>query len=221
MSTHLTIEDLEKYMDTSDLSEEYLLWMEGINQHLDECERCQKLLDKAIEIEYVCEEENFADMLKLAEREEEIRRNMVACKLMQMCQSDETQDAAKVIMIEAIKQLQMNAVHSYVLQLSAMPRYATVARGEEEYALKSEGGMEITTENGVLQLKTAESDKQKKFTAVLDRKENSPMVCEASWDEETQKWIAKFDMADVPDQFEVHIIDVADVPDQFEEYIIE
>ena len=206
MSTHLTIEDLEKYMDTSDLSEEYLLWMEGINQHLEECEKCQKLLDKVVELECVCDENNFADLLKLAQKEEEIRRNMVACKLLQMCQSEETQETAKVIMEEAVKQLQMNAVRSFVLQASAMPRYAGAVRGEEECSLKSGDGVEITAEDGMLLVKTTDSDKSK-FTAVLDSKENDPMICEASWDEEAQKWVANFAMDDVRDSFEIYIIE--------------
>ena len=38
MRTHLTTDDLIKYMDTTDISEEYLLWFEGITEHIESCE---------------------------------------------------------------------------------------------------------------------------------------------------------------------------------------
>lgn len=208
MRTHFTIEDIEKYMDTSDFSEEYLLWMEEVTEHLDKCEKCQKMIDKAIAIESVCREENLSSLLKLAEQEEEIRRSIVICKLVQMYQQDATRNAVNESMADVIRQMQMNEIRSYVLQVAHIPRYAGVSRGEDEggYSKKTEDGVEITIKDGVLQVKKSDSDKQRKFTAVLDCHEGNPMVCEALWNEESQQWIAQFNLDDVLEQYEVYII---------------
>ena len=208
MRTHLTIEDLKKYIDTTDMSEEYLVWLEDVSGHLETCEVCQKKLQKAIMLENTLEEESFGSLLRLAEHEEEIRRSIVACKLQMMYEEETTRNVANAIVAEAIRQLQMNAVKSYMLQMSNMACYAGVARGEEEHLpLAKEDGIEIMVENSELLVKADVLDQTKKFTAVLDRKEKSPMICEASWEEENKQWVAKFNMDEVMEQFDVYIIE--------------
>lgn len=207
MRTHLTIEDLQKYINTSDMSEEYLLWMEEISDHLETCEVCQKNLEKVIMLENTLQEESFGSLLKMAEHEDDIRRSIVACKLQMMYQENSTKDAASAIVMEAVRQLQLNAVKSYMLNMSAMAGCAGVARGEESMPLAKEDGVEIMVENSELLVKADASDRQKKFTAVLDRKEKSPVVCEASWEEENKQWVAKFNMDELMEQFEVYIIE--------------
>lgn len=208
MKTHLSTEDFKKYMDTSDMSEEYLLWMEDVSEHLETCEVCQKNLEKVIMLENSLKEESFAALLKMAEHESDIRRSIVASKLQMMYQEDSTRNIAGTIVAEAIRQLQMNAVKSYMLQMSSMAGYAGVARGEgDSLSLTKEDGVEILVENSELLVKTDSVDNQKKFTAVLDRKEKIPLVCEASWEEESKQWVAKFNMDELMEQFEVYIIE--------------
>jgi len=205
MGLHLTIEDIEKYLDTSDFSEEYLLWMEGISAHLQECKKCQNLLHKAIEIDLFCQEDNIETVLHMARQEEEIRRGIVICKLQQMYQ----EKAMEEVMQNAIRQMQLHAVKSYMLQVSGLLNYANAAReeAEEMHPYFSDDRMEIAVEDGMVVLKLTDMEKQKKFTAVLDRKEGSPIVHEAVWDEGMQRWIARFEMDELQEQCEVYIVD--------------
>lgn len=208
MGTHLTTQDLIKYMELSDTSEEYLLWEERITEHLEECEACRELIHEAIMIESTLTEESFGELLKLAGHEDEIRRSMVANKLRMMYEQGYTKDAVSSIVAEAISRLQMNAVRSYMLQISAMAGRVSVARGEEErLSLNKEDGIEIILENSELVVKTDGLDKKQKFTAVIDHKEKSPMICEAAWEEEAKQWVAKFNMDELMEQFELYIID--------------
>lgn len=208
MRTHLTTDDLLKYMDTTDMSEEYLLWFEGVTGHIEACESCSRLLEKAIMLESSMQEENIGQLFKMAEHEADIRRSVVAHKLQMMYSQDSTRNAASTIVTEAIRQLQVNAVKSYMLQMSSMVGRAAVARGEGDgVSLVKEDGVEILVEDSELLVKTDDMDNQKKFTAVLDRKEKSPMVCEATWEEEKKQWVAKFNMDELMEQFEVYIIE--------------
>lgn len=208
MRTHLTTDDLIKYMDTTDMSEEYLLWFEEITGHIESCEACSRLLEKAIMLESTLQEENFGQLFRLAEHEAEIRRSIVACKLQAMYSQDSTRNAASTIVAEAIRQLQVNAVKSYMLQMSSTAARVAVARGEgDSISLTKEDGVEILVEDSELLVKTDAMDNKKKFTAVLDRKEKSPMVCEAVWEEEKKQWVAKFNMDELMEQFEVYIIE--------------
>ena len=159
MRTHLTTDDLIKYMDTTDISEEYLLWFEGITEHIESCEACRQLLEKAIRLEGTLQEENFGQLFKMAEHEAEIRRSIVACKLQMMYSQDSTRDAAGTIVAEAIRQLQINAVKSYMLQMSSMAGRAGVARGEgDSISLAKEDGVEILVEDSELLVKTDDMD---------------------------------------------------------------
>ena len=72
---HLTVEEIIKYMDTSDLSEEYLLWMEEVSEHLLSCDQCQRSLRKALIVESIFEEGGLSAGLRLLEKEEKIRED--------------------------------------------------------------------------------------------------------------------------------------------------
>ena len=70
--SHLTAEEIIKYMDTSDLSEEYMLWMEDVSDHLLTCYSCHQRLCQALLTESVCEEGGLEIGLRLLAREEKI-----------------------------------------------------------------------------------------------------------------------------------------------------
>ena len=151
MRTHLTWEEIEKYIDTSDLSEEYLLWMETVSEHIDACETCQKRIQKAVAIEAALEEENFGQMLELAQQEEEIRRNILICKLYQMSQDDSTKAELRQTMTQIMQKMQQQAVNAYILQAVAMQQRAGVSRGEECF-VKREDSLEISYTDSLLQV---------------------------------------------------------------------
>ena len=77
---HLTVEEIKKYINKNDLTEEYLLWLEKATQHLDDCAICRKRVQEAILIEEMCEENNIADVLKFAAQEEDIRKSITELK---------------------------------------------------------------------------------------------------------------------------------------------
>ena len=80
MLVHLTLEEIKKYINKSDLSEECLLWLETVTEHLDDCAICRKRVQEAILIEEMCEENNIADVLKFAAQEEDIRKSITELK---------------------------------------------------------------------------------------------------------------------------------------------
>ena len=69
---HLSAEEIMKYMDTSDLSEEYLLWMEKTSEHLMTCHSCYQKMRQAMLVESICEEGGLEIGLRLLAREEKI-----------------------------------------------------------------------------------------------------------------------------------------------------
>lgn len=71
---HLTYEDLEQYLNATDLSETYLCWAEHVMGHLDECEQCQKQMQQMLLISSVCDQDNLESGLFALEKEEDIRR---------------------------------------------------------------------------------------------------------------------------------------------------
>lgn len=77
---HLSVEEIKKYINKNDLTEEYLLWLEKATQHLDDCAICRKRVQEAILIEEMCEENNIADVLKFAAQEEDIRKSITELK---------------------------------------------------------------------------------------------------------------------------------------------
>lgn len=74
--SHLTTEEIIKYMDTSDLSEDYLLFMEEVMEHMSRCHFCRHRLQKALTVESICEEGGLAAGLRLLAKEEKIKNRI-------------------------------------------------------------------------------------------------------------------------------------------------
>ena len=200
---HLTAEDFQKYMDTSDLSETYLVWVEKINAHLYQCDKCQQVLQKLQLLDSICQEENFGAVLALAAQEEDVRRGLLICKLQQM------QEQAR--MAEVIRMLQSNAVVPITLQASALQRSTGVSRGkenaEESQALGCGDTKRIETfwKEGILTVKVAEPEEKQSVSVVVDREAREPIVCEAKWNALHKQWIAEIAL-DSEAQIEVYIL---------------
>lgn len=197
---HLTVEDIEKYMDTSDLSEEYLLWMEHVMEHLSGCPRCQEVLQKSMMIDIISDDGNFADALILATKEEDIRREVVITKLQQM--SEYTR------MTEVIRKLREQAINPVVLQMTDLQRRAGVARGGEKHtqATQLPENVEITTKDESIIVKITEQDSKGTVTVLLDRKGLEPELCETVWNESEQCMVAEFSVSDSNEPFEIYVI---------------
>lgn len=200
MERHLTAEDLDKYMDTSDLTEDYLLWMEKASEHLSKCPQCQKALQKALDEDCICEEEGFAAALTLAQQEEEIRRSILICKLQQMEQQER--------MAQLIRKLQSSAAIPYVFQMKDIQKKAGIARGEDRGSAISDHqqGLEITCEEHVLKVIIPHHSKEQQVTVLLEQPKKTPMICEAIRDKIRDQWIAEFPVWDTTIPFEIYVI---------------
>ncbi|MBQ7776644.1 MAG: hypothetical protein IJ379_12060 [Lachnospiraceae bacterium] len=121
---HLTYGDLEQYLDTTDVSEEYLCRIESVMQHLDECEHCQKLLQRMLLISSVCDEDNIAGGLAVLKEESVIRRELFALRIEMAEQDERMQELAARFRAGMLKQ--MVVYHPRAIRASM------VARGDGE-----------------------------------------------------------------------------------------
>lgn len=197
--THLSIDEMEKYIDTSDLSEEYLLWMEEVSEHVLNCQRCQQALQKAMLIESISDEWGLQSALELAAKEEEIRRNLLIAKLQQM------QEQAR--MAEVVQRLTQGAIQPLVMQRRDLQRRAGVARGETGSNVKLPQGVEITAREEQILVKVPSQDSARHVTVLLDRKGLQPEVREAVWNESEKVWTAEFTIANPQETFEIYVIE--------------
>lgn len=80
---HLSVEDIDRITDTSNLSSEYLTWYEGVEAHLADCALCREQIRRKILCDDLSDGRTLQTGILMLEKEEEIRRNMVIAKLMQ------------------------------------------------------------------------------------------------------------------------------------------
>ena len=205
MRTHLTWEEIEKYIDDSDVSEEYLLWFQQVSEHIETCELCQNRIQKAVFMEEMLEEDNFNHMLELANQEEEIRRNIVICKMYQMAQDNNTKEDLKQGLQQMIQKMQQEVVKTYFLQAMPMQKRAGVARGEKVSLGNDKDDLRTEYEDGILRV-YCNNDPKKEFSAVLNIEGKNPQIAKALWMEKTECFVAEFEMDDIQTDFEIYII---------------
>lgn len=193
--THLTLQDIMKYLDSADLSEEYLLWMDQVAEHLTVCTKCQEMLHRAMDAEYVCEQEGFANIAAMASQEEKIRKDILICKLLQMQQKER--------LATVIHLLQQNTVLPYILQLSDCGRGMGVSRGND--TSEDAGKVDFVNDEGQLLVKLHGSLPGQKKTIILEREGAEPLIQEAFWDEEGKCLTAHFQV-DSDAELEVYVL---------------
>lgn len=203
MRTHLTWQEIEKYLDTSDFTDEYLLWMENVSEHIDECEICQKRIHKAMITEHLLEEDNIKRMFELASQEEEIRKNIVICKLFQMAQNRNELDNRKHDLINIIQNMQTQMTKAYVIQTAMLQRQAGVSRGNENSIAKED--LEIRYENHCLQV-SQKNEPEKKFSVVLNQDGKEPQIAQALWKDSKECYVAEFEWDNNQTNFEIYLI---------------
>ena len=83
---HLTYEELERYVEDTDFSEEYMMFCETLMTHLDTCVLCRDRLDKLQLLSTLTEDAYMVSSLNLVRREAQIRRKIVALRLQLMAE---------------------------------------------------------------------------------------------------------------------------------------
>lgn len=200
---HLTAEEMIKYMDTSNMSEEYLLWMEEITEHVMECSQCQERLHRAMTVDSICDEEGLAAGLNLLKKEEEIRRDILAASLGRL------QEQEKVA--EIIRCIQNGQAQRFVFSSLTPPRWAGAARGadavrdvqnvileqyEDKLLVKISGRMGSDSN-------TVEGGRTPVVVCVEGEK---PSVEEAVWNEACGQFVMELDASVVEKRLEIWML---------------
>lgn len=206
---HLTSEEMIKYLDASDLSEEYMLWMEETAGHILTCAVCQGKLNRALAVESVCDEEGLAAGLGLMEHEEEIRKNILVAHLLRM------QEQARIA--ELIRHIQGGFVERFLFSVANMQRSAgavrgegaqcgrqvTLERSEDKLLLKIPGGMGKESPAGTEGI--CNKKLRRSLTVVLRMEDGEPIVAEAHWDEECGQYVAVVDGVEPEGKLEIYV----------------
>lgn len=206
---HLTSEEIIKYMDASDLSEDYLLWMEETAEHILTCDVCQEKLNRAMTAESICDEEGLAAGLKLMEYEEEIRRNILITHLYRM------REQARIA--ELIKHIQSGYVERFAFSMTDLRRSAGVVRGtDQQYGQqvtleKSENKLllripgEMGKEGRIGTEEVSDNDRKNKLTVILHMEDEEPVIIEALWDEACRQYVAEVDGCGRGEKLEIYV----------------
>lgn len=104
---HLSIEEIEKVTDTSDLSAEYLTWYESVEKHIEECPLCREQIRRKILCDDLADGSVLQEGISLLGKEEEIRRNIVISRLLQ--QSKDNRAIADALRKQQYAQLSLRA----------------------------------------------------------------------------------------------------------------
>ena len=192
---HLTYEELERYIDDSDLSQEYLLWSEPVTEHLDVCPACRERLDKLFLLSELSRDENIESSMRLVSREAQIRTHAVALRLEIMAENQR--------MLEVAQRLQMGALLAVSVAKADFLKKQSVFRGEETTEQKT---VSVRYDNDCIYVTVALSE-EKDVTVVLasvDGKEAPRMQC-AVWQEENKTALAEFKVDMLKDDYEIYV----------------
>lgn len=214
---HLTAEEMIKYMDTSNLSEDYLLWLEEVAEHVMGCSQCQERLHKAMAVDSICDEEGLAAGLKLLEKEEEIRRDILVASLRSL------QEQEKVA--ELIRCIQNGRAERFVFSaLTSLGRAGAVRGADAVSTMEADSGEGIkkTPEKQKVILEQYEDKLLVKISGVMGKDRNTlkeektpvlvclegdePKVEEAVWDEACGQFVTELDNSVMNKQFEIWIL---------------
>ena len=102
---HLSVEEIEKITDTSDLSPEYLTWYESVENHIAECPLCREQIRRKLLCNDLTDGSILQEGISLLGKEEEIRRDIVIARLLQ--QSRDNQAIAEALRRQQYAQLSL------------------------------------------------------------------------------------------------------------------
>lgn len=222
---HLTAEEIIKYMDTSDMSEDYLLWMEETTEHLQACDVCQKRLHRAMTAESVCEEEGLAAGLELMEHEEEIRRNILIAQLGRMREQERIAELITRIRDGYVERFMFSAPipqgkaaavrgadaggvmddNAAGKQKVTLEQRVTLERSEDKLLLKIPG--RLGSENQAGRENSSGTAKIcDKLMVIFQMEDEEPIIKEALWDETCGQYVAVVDGFTRVEKLEVYLL---------------
>lgn len=216
---HLTVEEINIYLDTSDLSEEYLLRMEEITMHLSSCNLCQRILRKALVIESICEEGGLAAGLRLLPKEEKVRRD-VQIRDWEMQQA--LQPAAYVNGFSNNHDYNnQDYLRRFAFSMANLRRAAAVVRGSDEEDRRNTADLnvgqpiipEISGDKLVVRVAGELVWEQlgntvRQFNVVLCPEGASPIEKAAIWHESGRYFAAEFDVGEAGEEFQIYIHEI-------------
>lgn len=192
---HLTYEELERYIDDTDLSREYLLWSEPVTEHLDVCAACRDRLDKLFLLSELTGDENIVPSIRLVSRESQVRTQAVALHLEIMAENQR--------MLEVARRLKIGAFLAMSASKTDLLRKQSVVRSDE---INEKKQITVCYESGHIRVSVALPE-EKDVTVVLvpkDGKEAPGMQC-AVWHEEQKVAVAEFEVDKLKDDYEIYI----------------
>lgn len=214
---HLTTEEMTKFMDSSNLSEDYLLWMEEAAEHVMGCSQCQERLHRAMTVDSICDEEGLAAGLKLLEKEEEIRRELLVASLKRLQEQEKVE--------EFIRGIQNGRAERFVFSMMTPPRRTGAVRGADAVSTIDADigqGMKKTPEKQTVILEQYEDKLLVKISGAMGKDGNTvkeektpvlvcvegeePKVEKAVWDEACGQFVAELDTSVVKKQFEIWML---------------
>lgn len=196
MRQHLTQEEIIKYMDTSDLSEEYMLWLEEAQEHVDDCALCQEQLRGFLAVEQVCEADMLSQGITWMGKESDVRRNIVLLQLGMLEQTERVQRVRQSIM--------QGQFLEYAIRQTQIGRRQRVFRGS---------GSELSEQN--ICVEPTDAGIRVKFDApamvgrdVIYESDNAHnmQLCTIVWSEEIGAAIADIEGATDARDFHIYIL---------------
>lgn len=208
---HLTADEITKYLDTTDLSEEYLLQMEEISVHLSSCNQCQNVLRKALVIESICEEGGLAAGLRLLPKEEKVRRDV-------RFRDGEMRQALEPVACVTGFPNNYDHLRRYVFSMTNLRRTAAAVRGSDVEDKRNAANLnadhpimpEIYGDKLIVRVIKEPVQEQigiagRCFNVVICPEGAPPIEKEAVWDEAGGCYVAEFDVGEVGERFQIYI----------------
>lgn len=193
---HLTYEELERYAEDNDFSEDYMIFCEPLMAHLDTCAFCRDRLDKFVLLSTLTEEKSMASSLNLVRQETQIRRKMVALRLKMMAEEQRMTEVAKRLEMGLL--LAVSVARADFLKVQAVSR-SNESAGNKPVTVHYEKGKAIVE---------VQCGKQAEVTVILvpvKEKDAGIMVAEAKWCEEKELSIAEFEIEQLEEYYEIYV----------------
>lgn len=214
---HLTTEEMIKYLDTSNLSEDYLLWMEEVTEHIMGCSQCRESLHKAMAVDSICDEEGLTAGLKLLEKEEEIRKDILVASLRRLQEQEK--------MAELIRRIQNGHAERFAFSTLTPRVRAGAVRGADDVRAMdtdtTEGMKEMTGKHKVILEQyedkliikisgrmgmDSNTGKEEKVPVLVCVEGEEPKVGEAVWNAACEQFVAELNTALMKKQLEIWIL---------------
>lgn len=198
---HLTYEELERYAEDTDFSEEYMMFCEPLTAHLDTCALCRDRLDKLVLLSTLTEDANMGAALNLVRQEAQIRSKIVALRLRMMAEEQR--------MAEVARRLEQGLLRVVSVAKADFVKVQAASRSGDSTEQKP---VTVHYEEGKASV-TVRCRKQADVTVILvpvKEKDAEIMVSKAVWCEEKGVAEATFEIAQLEERYEIYVDDGED-----------